>query len=165
MPEAERRVDHVVLVVLDQPAGLDPCLPAAVGPDRPQTPNTFCTSRRFAELCGPNRCSPPMSMSPIMPRPGTNGGSGWDVFASTFCPTRVRLKPSRAMFNVRSDSTWLKFAGDELIARKEVARELRIIGRQPLVRVVVRVAREQLIAVVQVLVDPAPARSARRASD
>ena len=62
--------------------------------------NTFCVSRKLAELCVPNRGMPPMSIFPVVPRPGTNSASGVAVLASMFCPIRVRLNPARTCSSV-----------------------------------------------------------------
>ncbi len=52
-------------------------------------------------------------------------------------------------------STCAVFAGEELVARHEEARELRVVGRQELIRIVERVAREELMAGAGVVVDAA----------
>ena len=67
--------------------------------------NTFCTSRRLAELWGPKRFSPPMSMSPVGGAAGHERRERLRVFAWTFWPIRVRLKPIGVVFSVRDEST------------------------------------------------------------
>ena len=49
----------------------------------------------------------------------------------------------------------LPLAREELIPRQERARELRIVGRQPLIRVVERVAREQMVRGAGVVIEAA----------
>ena len=56
---------------------------------------------------------------------------------------RVRLNPSRAVSSVLAEKTLPVFAGEELVAREELARELRVVGRQELIGVVERVARRR----------------------
>ena len=101
--ETEGRVDHVVLVVLGQRPGLEHVAAARVDQSLCAL-NTFCTSRRLPELCGPKRRRPPMSMSPMLSRVATNTGSGCEVLAWTFWPIRVRLKPTRLMLTVFGDT-------------------------------------------------------------
>ena len=92
-------------------------------------------------------------MLPMNARPGTNGGSvrvGLDVLADA----RAAVADAIGAEQVRRVGL-LALAGEELVARDERARELRVVGRQPLIGVVERVAREELAARRQVVVDAA----------
>ncbi len=94
-----------------------------------------------------------MSMSPRLSRVAMNVGSGVEVLASTFWPIRVRLKPIRDVLSVPADRMRRYSPVKNWLRRKEGARELRVVGRQELVGVVEGVAREQLVAAAQVVVD------------
>ena len=93
-----------------------------------------------------------MSIAPMIRGPARTRRRGCVVFASTFWPMRVRLNPIRVVFSVRSREDVAVLAGEELVAREELARELRIVGRQELARVVERVAAEELVAAAEVVV-------------
>ena len=79
--------------MLGQRARLDH-VPAARVHEIGLTLKTFWVSAG-CRLCGPNRRSPPMSMSPMLSRVAMKTGSAVEVLAWTFWPMRVRLKPPR----------------------------------------------------------------------
>ncbi len=74
------------------------------------------------------------------------------MFASTFWPTRVRLKPKRNVLSVEGGDSLAVFAGKKLVAREERAGELWKVCREQLVCIVKSVAREELIAVALVVI-------------
>ena len=97
-----------------------------------------------------------MSMSPMLSRPWhERPAAAVEVLAWTFWPMRVRLKPSATVFSVFGESTWRYSPVKNWLRERKFARELRIVGRQELVGVVERVAREELVAGAEVVVDAA----------
>ena len=69
------------------------------------------------------------------------------------------------MCSVRSTDVWRYSPVKNWLRDRNVARKLRIVGRQPLVRVVEGVAREELVRRRRRCSRRGPARSAGRASD
>ena len=103
-----------------------------------------------------------MSMSPMLSRVATNDrqrlrGVGLDVLAD---PRPAEADAADADRVRRHDAA--VFGREELIARDEVARELRIVRGQELVGIVERVAGEELRAGRRSCSPGGPARSARR---
>ena len=62
--ERERGIHHVVLIALDQAAGLDQMCCPRVCTSPCSKPKTFCVSFTLTDVCGPKRGMPPISMLP-----------------------------------------------------------------------------------------------------
>ena len=117
--------------------------------------NTFCTSRRFgralrAEALQPADVDVAGDRASRNERRQRLRGVGLDVL------TDARpAEPESGGVQRRGREDLAMLAGEELVAREELARKLRIIGRQELIGVVEGVAREDLPVRPGVEIDPA----------
>ena len=151
----ERRVHHVVLIVLGQQARLQQMRAARV------RQRIFAAEDVLHEPQRTGRLRPEASLEAAdvdaagfvaagNERRERSGSIRFDVLSDA----RAAEADAHVVQRVRRERLPV-FTGEELVLRQERAWKLRIVGRQELIRVVERVAREELLAVREVVIDAA----------
>ena len=149
--QAEGRVDHVLLVVLGEQPRLDQVAPLRVREVVLEAEDVLHQAQirralrpEALDAADVDRAHQPTARNELAHR---LRGVGLDVLPDAGA---AETDPRRVQRAVRQHVA--VFAGKELVAREELARELRKIGRQELAGVVERVAPEQLVAGAEVVV-------------
>ena len=152
--EAEGRVHHVVDVTLGHPAGLDQVPPRRVGEPVFGADDVLLQAEVGRGLGAEAAGNAPDVDAADEPAAGHEGGErrlevGFHVLAHA----RAAPPQARGVQRCRRGDVAV-LAGHELVGGDEGARKLREVGGQVLLRVVERVAHEDLVLRADVLVEP-----------